>query len=174
MCLTYAAWAFLGIPHANILAYWHIGTSSCVLDCTIRHFAFHDDRIGFIYAHWSVLNRLADHSVVIQGSAAARVQTVPECPTLDLPSDASTPRPLIAWRDLVGQGDVLHSLLWFPIVFAHSCYLLLFACLKPYLPEHFILTTPTRISSLPPDSSSLALTQLHVIAEWRQLVQVNR
>src|SRR6266567_8734077 len=61
MCLTYTA--FVGIPHANILTYWHSGTSFCILDSTIHPYAFHNDRIGCIYAPLSLLNRLHDHSV---------------------------------------------------------------------------------------------------------------
>ena len=59
--ITYTA--FVGIPHANILTYWHSGTSFCILDSTIHPYAFHNDRIGCIYAPLSLLNRLYDHSV---------------------------------------------------------------------------------------------------------------
>jgi hypothetical protein len=59
--LTYSA--FVGIPHANILTYWHSGTSFCILDSTIHPYAFHNDRIGCIYAPLSLLIRLPDHSV---------------------------------------------------------------------------------------------------------------
>src|SRR6266566_8508425 len=62
MCLTYAA--FVGIPHANILTYWHSGTYFCILDSTMHPYAFHNDRIGCIYAQLSLLNRLPDHSVM--------------------------------------------------------------------------------------------------------------
>jgi hypothetical protein len=54
MCVTHAA--FVGLPHTNILAYWLCGTSFCILDPTIHPNAFHDDRIGYVYAQLSLLN----------------------------------------------------------------------------------------------------------------------
>lgn len=59
MCLTHEA--LPGIPHANILAYWQCGTYICILGSTIHLITLHDDRIGFICAQFSVLNRLLEH-----------------------------------------------------------------------------------------------------------------
>jgi hypothetical protein len=61
MCLTHAA--FVGIPHANILTYWHRGTSFCILDSTVHPYAFHNDRSGCICAQLSLLNSVPNHSV---------------------------------------------------------------------------------------------------------------
>ena len=61
MCLTRAT--FLVIPHATVLAYWHGGTSFCILVSTIPHCALHNVRIVYIYAQVYHLNRLPGHFI---------------------------------------------------------------------------------------------------------------
>ena len=57
MCLL----AFVGLPYANILAYWLRGTFFSILDSAIYPDAFHYDWIGCIYAQLPLLIIL-DHN----------------------------------------------------------------------------------------------------------------
>jgi hypothetical protein len=48
----------IGLPHANLLAYWLSGTFFSVLDSAVYPDAFHYDWIGCIYAQLPLLKTL--------------------------------------------------------------------------------------------------------------------
>ena len=53
--------AFVGLPYANLLAYWLRGALFGILDSAIHSDAFHYDWIGCIYAQLPLLSIL-DHT----------------------------------------------------------------------------------------------------------------